>query len=79
MRIDKWLKVSRLIKRRTIANEACSGGRVTVNGKPVKAGYEVQIGDTIAIRFGDKTTTVTVTQIKDAVRKDDASVMYEIV
>jgi ribosomal 50S subunit-recycling heat shock protein len=79
VRIDKWLKVSRLIKRRTIANEACSGGRVTVNGKPVKAGYEVQIGDTIAIRFGDKTTTVTVTQIKDAVRKDDASVMYEIV
>ena len=76
MRLDKYLKVSRLIKRRTVANEACDNGRVSVNGRPVKAGYEVKVGDRIEISMGPRTVTVEVLQVAEAVRKDDAAAMY---
>lgn len=76
MRLDKYLKVSRLIKRRTVANEACDNGRVSVNGRIVKAGYEVKVGDRIEIALGARTLTVEVLQIADNVRKDDAIAMY---
>lgn len=79
MRLDKYLKVSRLIKRRTVANEACDGGRVSVNGKVVKASYEVKTGDVIEIGFGQKSIKVKVIDIKETVRKDDASAMYEVI
>lgn len=78
MRLDKYLKVSRIIKRRTIANEACDAGRVEVNGKIARASVAVAIGDQIAIKFGDKTTTVEVLQIKETVRKEDTAAMYKI-
>ena len=77
MRLDKYLKVSRLIKRRTVANEACDGGRVSVNGKIVKASYDVKIGDEIEIRFGSKALKVKVTEVKEQVGKSDASSLYE--
>jgi ribosomal 50S subunit-recycling heat shock protein len=77
MRLDKYLKVSRLIKRRTIANEACDNGRVTVNDKVVKASYDVKIGDVIEISFGNKNVKVEVTDIKDTTKKDEASDMYK--
>ncbi len=76
MRLDKFLKVSRLIKRRTVANEACDNGRVTVNGRPAKAGYEVKEGDELAIQFGQRTLRVEVLQVAQTVRKDDAAAMY---
>lgn len=76
MRLDKYLKVSRLIKRRTVANEACDNTRVTVNGKPAKASYDVKVGDHIAIAFGARTVTVEVLAVVEAVRKDDAAAMY---
>lgn len=76
MRLDKYLKVSRLIKRRTVANEACDSGRVQVNGKPAKAGYEVKTGDCIAIQFGQRTLRVEVLQVAETVRRDDAAAMY---
>ena len=76
MRLDKYLKVSRLIKRRTVANEACDNTRVTVNGKPAKASYDVKVGDHISIAFGARTVTVEVLAVAEAVRKDDASAMY---
>ena len=76
MRLDKYLKVSRLIKRRTVANEACDNGRVSVNGRPVKAGYEVKVGDRIEISMGPRTVTVEVLQVAETVRKDDACAMY---
>ena len=76
MRLDKYLKVSRLIKRRTVANEACDGERVTVNGRIAKASYEVKVGDVIEIRFGANTTRVEVLKVADNVRKDDAVGMY---
>ncbi|MFV0315057.1 MAG: RNA-binding S4 domain-containing protein [Anaerotignum sp.] len=76
MRIDKFLKVSRIIKRRTIANEACDAGRVMVNGKVVKAGAEVKIGDVIEIQFGTNNTKVEVLSIKESPRKEDAVSMY---
>lgn len=76
MRLDKYLKVSRLIKRRTVANEACDNTRVTVNGKPAKASYDVKVGDHIAIAFGARTVTVEVLAVSEAVRKDDAAAMY---
>lgn len=78
MRLDKYLKVSRLIKRRTIANEACDAGRVTVNGKVAKASYDVSVGDIIEIRFGEKTVKVKVTRITETIHKEDAKEMYEI-
>lgn len=78
MRLDKYLKISRIIKRRTVANEACDAGRVEVNGKPAKASHEVKIGDIISIRFGDKTTKVEVLAVKETVRKEDAALLYKI-
>lgn len=76
MRLDKYLKVSRLVKRRTVANEACDNERVTVNGKVARASYEVKVGDVIAIRFGERTVTVEVLQVQDNVGKADAALMY---
>ena len=76
MRLDKYLKVSRLIKRRTVANDACDNARVTVNGRPAKASYDVKVGDVLAIAFGQRTLTVEVLAVAEAVRKDDASAMY---
>ena len=77
MRLDKYLKVSRLIKRRTVANEACDNGRISVNGRVVKASYEVKIGDRIEIAMGARTVAVEVVQVADNVRKDDAGAMYK--
>ena len=77
MRIDKFLKVSRIIKRRTIANEACDAGRVSLNGKVVKAGAEVKVGDVIEIQFGNNTTRVEVLNIQDSSKKEDAAGMYK--
>ena len=76
MRLDKYLKVSRLIKRRTVANEACDNARVTVNGRPAKASYDVKVGDKLTIQFGQRTLSVEVLQVAEAVRKDDAVAMY---
>ena len=76
MRLDKFLKVSRLIKRRTVANEACDNARVTVNGRPAKASYDVKPGDVLRIAFGQRTLAVGVLAVADAVRKDDAAAMY---
>ena len=76
MRLDKYLKVSRLIKRRTVANEACDGERVTVNGRTAKAGYDVKIGDILEIRFGQKTVKVEVLDISESTKKADAVAMY---
>lgn len=76
MRLDKYLKVSRLIKRRTVANEACDAGRVSVNGRSVKASYDVKIGDVVEIQFAQRTLKVEVLAVAEAVRKDDASAMY---
>ena len=77
MRLDKYLKVSRLIKRRTVANEACDNGRISVNGRVVKASYEVKVGDKIEIAMGTRTVAVEVVQVADNVRKDDAGTMYK--
>ncbi|MBE5964167.1 MAG: RNA-binding S4 domain-containing protein [Lachnospiraceae bacterium] len=77
MRLDKYLKVSRLIKRRTVANEACDAGRVMVNDKVVKASYEVKVGDVIEISFGNKSVKAEVLQIAETVRKDDAAEMFK--
>ena len=77
MRLDKYLKVSRLIKRRTVANEACDNGRISVNGRVVKASYEVKVGDQIEIAMGSRTVAVEVVQVADNVRKDDAVTMYK--
>ena len=76
MRLDKYLKVSRLIKRRTVANEACDNTRVGVNGRPAKASYDVKVGDRIEIQFGARTVAVEVLQVAENVRKDDAVGMY---
>ena len=76
MRLDKFLKVSRIIKRRTVANEACDAERVTVNGRPAKASYDVKVGDKLSIRFGEHTLNVEVLQVSETVRKDDAAGMY---
>jgi len=77
MRLDKYLKVSRLIKRRTVANEACDNGRISVNGRVVKASYEVKVGDRLEITMGERTVAVEVVQVADNVRKDDAAAMYK--
>ena len=79
MRLDKYLKVSRIIKRRTIANEACDAGRVEINGKVAKASQDVKIGDIVAIKFGDKVTKLEILEIKETVRKEDAQLMYRAV
>ena len=77
MRLDKYLKVSRLIKRRTVANEACDNARISVNGKPAKASYDVKVGDRIEIAFGARTLRVEVLAVAEAVSKDDAAAMYK--
>ncbi len=77
MRLDKFLKVSRLIKRRTVANEACDNGRIQVNGRVVKASYEVKVGDKLEISMGQRVVAVEVLQVADNVRKDDAVMMYK--
>lgn len=79
MRLDKYLKVSRIIKRRTVANEACDAGRVNVNGKPSRASYDVKVGDVIEISFGSKNVKVQVTDVLETVRKDDAALLYKII
>lgn len=76
MRLDKYLKVSRLIKRRTVANDACDGERVSVNGRPVKASYQVKVGDVIEIGFGQRTLKVEVTEINETANKASAPAMY---
>ncbi len=76
MRLDKYLKVSRLIKRRTVANEACDNDRVTVNGRPARASYEVKVGDEISIRFGERTLTVEVLAVQENAGKADAAALY---
>ncbi len=78
MRLDKYLKVSRLMKRRTVANEACDAGRVAVNGKPARASYEVKIGDLLEISLGQKVMRVRVAAINEVIRKEDAATMYTI-
>ncbi|MDP4151928.1 MAG: RNA-binding S4 domain-containing protein [Bacillota bacterium] len=79
MRLDKYLKVSRIIKRRTVANEACDASRVTANGKPAKASYEVKIGDILELRFGQKTLKVEVTGLNEHISKNDAQTMYKVI
>lgn len=76
MRLDKWLKVSRLIKRRTIANEACDKERVTANGRTVKASYDVKVGDKLELSFGQRSVKVEVLQVLEHVKKEDTSAMY---
>ena len=76
MRLDKYLKVSRLIKRRTVANEACDSDRILVNGREAKASYQVKVGDVIEISFGQRRVKVEVTQVADNVAKTDAPAMY---
>ena len=76
MRLDKWLKVSRLIKRRTVANEACDNARVVANGRPVKASYDVKAGDILELRFGERVVKVEVLVVADNVGKSDAVAMY---
>ena len=77
MRLDKYLKVSRLIKRRTVANEACDAGRVLVNDKPAKAAVQVKTGDTLEIQFGSKNVKVEVLDVKETVKKEDVESMYK--
>ena len=78
MRLDKYLKVSRIIKRRTVANDACDSAHVSVNGRPAKASYDVKENDIIEISFGARTLRVRVLNIKDSTKKADASEMYEV-
>lgn len=76
MRLDKWLKVSRLIKRRSVANEACDAARVTANGRPVKASYDVKEGDVLEIRFGERSLWVEVLQVSEHAGKNEAPALY---
>lgn len=76
MRLDKYLKITRLIKRRTVANEACDNQRVTANGRPVKASYDVKAGDVLELRFGERVVKVEVLLVADNVGKADAAAMY---
>jgi ribosomal 50S subunit-recycling heat shock protein len=78
MRLDKFLKVSRLIKRRTIANEACDAGRITVNSRVAKASYDVKEGDILEIKMGEKSIKVQVAEVKEHALKGDASLMYKV-
>lgn len=77
MRLDKYLKVSRIIKRRTVANDACDAGRVFVNDKPVKASYNVKVNDIIEVQFGNKSVKVQVLSLNETVKKEDADKMYK--
>ncbi len=76
MRLDKYLKVSRLIKRRTVANEACDAGRVMINGKVAKAGADIKVGDEITINFGNKDVKVEVLTVAETVKKEEAKEMF---
>jgi ribosomal 50S subunit-recycling heat shock protein len=78
MRIDKFLKVSRIIKRRTVANEACDASHISVNGRVVKASYDVKEGDIVLITFGEKRLKIKVLDVRETVRKNDASELYEV-
>lgn len=78
MRIDKFLKISRIIKRRTVANDACDASHVKVNGKTVKASYDVKEGDIVEITFGEKRLKIKVLDVKEVIRKNDASTLYEV-
>ncbi len=78
MRLDKFLKVSRIIKRRTVANDACDASHVSVNGKVAKASYDVKVGDVIEVGFGQRVLRVRVTDVRDTVRKEAAADMYEV-
>lgn len=79
MRLDKYLKVSRLIKRRTVANEACDAEKVSVNGKPARASYDVKTGDIIEINIGAKPLKVKVIDVREFTKKDEAAALYEVV
>ncbi len=79
MRLDKYLKVSRLIKRRTVANEACDAGRVLINGVTAKAGTNVKVGDKITINFGNKDVNVEVLAVEEMVRKEEAGELYRYI
>lgn len=79
MRLDKFLKVSRIIKRRTVANDACDTARIAVNGRVVKASYNVKVGDIIEVSFGQRTLKVRVTDVREVVGKDSAGELYEVI
>ncbi len=79
MRLDKYLKVSRIIKRRTVANEACDAGRVMINGKVARASYDVKVNDVIEIQFGERTVKAEVLEVNEVVRKEQAGMMYRII
>ena len=79
MRLDKYLKVSRIIKRRTVANEACDQGRVIVNGRAARASYDIKVGDVIKISFGTRNFKAEVTSVAETVKKDDAAGLYKII
>lgn len=79
MRLDKYLKVSRIIKRRTVANEACDQGRVIVNGRAARASYDIKVGDVIEISFGTRNFKAEVTSVAETVKKDDAAGLYKII
>jgi ribosomal 50S subunit-recycling heat shock protein len=79
MRLDKYLKVTRLIKRRTVANEACDAGRVQINGKPAKASAEVKVGDQITIGFGNKDVKVEVLDVQETIHKEDVTNLYKYI
>ena len=79
MRLDKYLKVSRIIKRRTVANDACDAARVTVNGRPVKASYEVKVNDVVEVAFGARTLKIRVISVRESVGKADATDLYEVI
>lgn len=79
MRLDKYLKVTRIIKRRTVANDACDAARVTVNERPAKASYDVKVGDIIEVGFGTRTLKIRVLEVKEIVGKADATALYEVV
>ena len=79
MRLDKFLKVSRVIKRRTVANEACDAGHISVNGKIARASYDVSIGDVVTVAFGERRLTFRVLDVKESVGKDAAASLYEVI
>lgn len=79
MRLDKYLKVSRIIKRRTVANDACDAEHVTVNDRPAKASYDVKVGDIIAVTFGQRTLKVRVLDVREFTAKADAASLYEVI
>ncbi len=79
MRLDKYLKISRIIKRRTVANEACDAGRVLVNGKAARASYDVKVGDLLEIRFGERLFKAEVLSVSEYAKKDEAPLLYRVV